>query len=65
MIIAESEPVFLRYPVLVEPERKKNTQWAKRDLKLRSGSEVQDPSAPLVKTAEKLSERRPGGCPMH
>ena len=37
VIIPESEPVFLRYPVMVEPERKKNTQWAKRELKLNLG----------------------------
>ncbi|MBD3272529.1 MAG: hypothetical protein GF384_08360 [Elusimicrobia bacterium] len=32
VVIADSEPVFLRYPVLVEPEKKKNLQWAHKEL---------------------------------
>jgi dTDP-4-amino-4,6-dideoxygalactose transaminase len=37
VILAESQPVFLRYPVLVDPKLKKNTQWAKRELKINLG----------------------------
>ncbi len=32
MIIADSIPVYLRYPVMVEPEKKKNTSWAYKEL---------------------------------
>jgi dTDP-4-amino-4,6-dideoxygalactose transaminase len=32
MILPESTPVFLRYPVLVEPAMKQNTEWAGREL---------------------------------
>lgn len=28
LVISESEPVFLRYPVMVDPEMKHNTRWA-------------------------------------
>ena len=31
-VIPESVPVFLRYPVLVEPEKKQDRSWATRDL---------------------------------
>jgi len=32
VVVPESTPVFLRYPVLVEPARKVNTEWARREL---------------------------------
>jgi perosamine synthetase len=32
LVINNSLPVFLRYPVLVEPDKKKNTKWAKKTL---------------------------------
>lgn len=35
--IPSSIPVFLRYPVMVEPERKANTKWAARELKVDLG----------------------------
>ena len=31
-VVAGSMPVFLRYPVLVEPERKRDLAWARRSL---------------------------------
>lgn len=37
LIIDDSEPVFLRYPVLVEPERKKNTSWAPKEIGVEVG----------------------------
>lgn len=37
MILAESEPIFLRYPVLVEPARKNDTEWARRELGINLG----------------------------
>jgi dTDP-4-amino-4,6-dideoxygalactose transaminase len=35
--IADSVPVYLRYPVLVEPEKKENTQWASQELGVELG----------------------------
>ncbi|MEE9269157.1 MAG: aminotransferase class I/II-fold pyridoxal phosphate-dependent enzyme [Candidatus Krumholzibacteria bacterium] len=32
LVLAESLPVFLRYPVLVEPEKKRKPSWAKKEL---------------------------------
>jgi perosamine synthetase len=32
LVVADSVPVFLRYPVLVEPELKADTSWASEDL---------------------------------
>jgi perosamine synthetase len=37
LVLPGSEPVFLRYPVLVEPEMKSNTDWAYRELGVRPG----------------------------
>jgi hypothetical protein len=31
-VIASSVPVFVRYPVMVEPERKRDTSWARQEL---------------------------------
>jgi dTDP-4-amino-4,6-dideoxygalactose transaminase len=36
-IIPESIPVFLRYPVLVEPEKKKDRSWAVQGLGVELG----------------------------
>jgi perosamine synthetase len=32
VVVADSQPVFLRYPVLVGPERKRDTSWARAEL---------------------------------
>jgi len=37
LIVPNSLPVYLRYPVMVEPEKKKNTSWAFRDLGISLG----------------------------
>jgi dTDP-4-amino-4,6-dideoxygalactose transaminase len=37
-VIEGSEPVFLRYPVLVEPERKRDRAWAVEELGLLPGT---------------------------
>jgi perosamine synthetase len=37
VVLKDSTPVFLRYPVLVEPERKKDPSWAKRELGIELG----------------------------
>lgn len=37
LVVAASEPIFLRYPVLVEPERKQDLRWAERELGFRPG----------------------------
>jgi dTDP-4-amino-4,6-dideoxygalactose transaminase len=37
VVVADSEPVYLRYPVLVEPARKRETSWATRELGVRLG----------------------------
>ena len=36
-VIAESEPVFLRYPVLVEPHMKQHDAWARQELGVKLG----------------------------
>lgn len=36
-VIKESRPVFLRYPVLVEPEKKADTSWVENELKIELG----------------------------
>lgn len=37
LVIPESVPVFLRYPVLVEPEKKANPSWMAKDLGVQPG----------------------------
>jgi len=37
VIIEDSIPVYLRYPVMVEPEKKKDTSWACRELGISLG----------------------------
>ncbi len=37
IVVANSMPVFLRYPVLVEPEKKANTAWATKELGVELG----------------------------
>ena len=37
VVIDESVPVYLRYPVIVEPEKKQDTSWAFKDLGIRMG----------------------------
>ena len=36
-VAPETTPVYLRYPVMVEPEKKKNTSWAQRELGVNLG----------------------------
>jgi dTDP-4-amino-4,6-dideoxygalactose transaminase len=35
--IPESVPIYLRYPVLVEPEKKRDTSWALKQLSVSVG----------------------------
>jgi dTDP-4-amino-4,6-dideoxygalactose transaminase len=37
MVIEGSTPVYLRYPVMVEPEKKRSTRWAKKELGVEIG----------------------------
>jgi len=37
MIIQNSIPVYLRYPVMVEPEKKSDTSWAYEELDVSLG----------------------------
>lgn len=37
LVIPESEPVYLRYPVLVEPKKKKKLTWGIKDLGVKPG----------------------------
>lgn len=55
VVISGSTPVYLRYPVLVEPERKKDFAWAQRELGFRPGVWFLSNVHP---SAEKVS-----GCP--
>lgn len=36
-VIKDSQPVYLRYPVLVDPEKKRNTGWARKKLGVEVG----------------------------
>lgn len=60
LVIEDSEPVFLRYPVLVEPEKKENLLWANRKLGVHPGvwfegklhpKDIEIPSVPNAETA--------------
>lgn len=37
LVLKDSRPMFLRYPVLVEPEKKRDLSWAKNELRLAPG----------------------------
>jgi dTDP-4-amino-4,6-dideoxygalactose transaminase len=54
-VLEGSVPVFLRYPVLVEPERKRDRAWAVRELGLEAGVWFVSHLHP--------SKRRVEGCP--
>jgi perosamine synthetase len=56
LIISHSIPVFLRYPVLVEPEKKSKPQWAYNELGITLGRWFISPIHPS-------RERRVEGCP--
>jgi perosamine synthetase len=36
-VISESVPVYLRYPVMVEPDKKRDTSWARREVQVSLG----------------------------
>ena len=37
LVLSDSVPVFLRYPVLVEPEKKQDPAWAEKELDVKLG----------------------------
>jgi len=37
VVIPESTPVYLRYPVMVEPHKKTDTSWAQKELRINLG----------------------------
>jgi dTDP-4-amino-4,6-dideoxygalactose transaminase len=55
VVIEHSVPVYLRYPVLVEPERKRNTSWARKELGVTLGVWYVTHTHPAVRVVE--------GCP--
>ncbi|MCP5048317.1 MAG: hypothetical protein GY940_14190 [bacterium] len=55
MVVKGSLPVFLRYPVIVEPEKKSDLNWAIDQLKVRPGLWFQSNLHPAASTLE--------GCP--
>jgi len=34
VVVSESTPVYLRYPILVDPQKKRDTSWAQKELKV-------------------------------
>lgn len=38
LVIPDSVPIYMRYPVMVEPEKKKDLAWAMRELKVLPGT---------------------------
>ncbi|MFW6027832.1 MAG: DegT/DnrJ/EryC1/StrS family aminotransferase [bacterium] len=55
VVIPDSTPVFLRYPVLVEPERKANPGWLRKELGVEPGVWFRTHLHPAPGTVE--------GCP--
>lgn len=55
LVVAESVPVFLRYPVMVEPERKSDTRWARKELGIELGVWFRSQLHPV--------QRQIAGCP--
>jgi dTDP-4-amino-4,6-dideoxygalactose transaminase len=55
LILADSKPVFLRYPVLVEPEKKRDLGWGIRELGVGLGVWFVSNVHPAQRTVE--------GCP--
>jgi len=55
LVIEGSAPAFLRYPVLVEPERKRDLRWAEEELGVRPGVWFESPLHPSDEAVE--------GCP--
>ena len=55
LVVKDSVPVYLRYPILVEPERKADTTWAMRELGVRLGVWFETNAHPAQRTVE--------GCP--
>jgi dTDP-4-amino-4,6-dideoxygalactose transaminase len=37
VIVTDSIPIYLRYPVMVDPEKKKDTSWAQKELRITLG----------------------------
>ncbi len=37
LVIPDSKPIYLRYPVIVEPEKKQHTAWARKELGVQLG----------------------------
>lgn len=54
-VIEDSTPVFLRYPVMVEEGRKRDTDWAEKSLGIRLGRWFEGCLHPVKKAI--------GGCP--
>ncbi|MFC1577584.1 DegT/DnrJ/EryC1/StrS family aminotransferase [Thermodesulfobacteriota bacterium] len=52
LIIPDSEPVYLRYPVLVEEEKKRNTTWGPEQLGVRIGVWFKGNIHPIQKPIE-------------
>ncbi|HUF12928.1 MAG TPA: aminotransferase class I/II-fold pyridoxal phosphate-dependent enzyme [Longimicrobiales bacterium] len=63
LIVQDSAPVFLRYPVLVDPERKRRRDWAVRELGVDLGVwftgklHPVDPELPSVRNADRAVAR--------
>jgi dTDP-4-amino-4,6-dideoxygalactose transaminase len=63
LVLPDSVPVFLRYPVLVEPARKRDLAWALRELGVRPGLWFETPihptrePAPDCPAAEEAAQR--------
>jgi len=55
LVVENSVPVFLRYPLLVEPEKKKDTLWGYRELGVKLGVWYKSNLHPVTSKVE--------GCP--
>lgn len=51
-VIPGSQPVWLRYPVLVEPKKKEDTSWVRRELGIHAGVWFQTNIHPVDQTVE-------------
>ena len=62
-VIEDSKPIFLRYPVLVEPQKKDDLNWAWEQLKVEPGTWFQaniHPSGSAVNSP--ISDKAVAGC---
>lgn len=64
LVVQDSTPVFLRYPVVVEPERKRDLAWAVRELGVQPGVWFETATHPVERGVRgfRNADRAVAGC---